>query len=64
MFPDAPEPFIDLSTGINPHPYPVPELSSALFERRRNALDMFVKAALGDQAAGNNRDDREAVRQQ
>src|SRR5258706_15073537 len=33
MFPDAPEPFIDLSTGINPHPYPVPELSSALFER-------------------------------
>ena len=24
MFPDAPEPFIDLSTGINPHPYPLP----------------------------------------
>jgi cobalamin biosynthetic protein CobC len=33
MFPHAPEPFIDLSTGINPHPYPVPELSPALFER-------------------------------
>ena len=33
MFPDAPEPFIDLSTGINPFPYPVPELSSLLFER-------------------------------
>ncbi len=27
LFPDAPEPWIDLSTGINPHPYPfaVPE---------------------------------------
>jgi len=32
MFPDAPEPFIDLSTGINPHPYPVPDLPAALFE--------------------------------
>src|SRR5215470_13973163 len=28
MFPDAPEPFIDLSTGINPHSYPMPQLSS------------------------------------
>jgi len=26
-FPDAPEPWIDLSTGINPDPYPVPELA-------------------------------------
>ena len=25
LFPDAPEPFIDLSTAINPHPYPVVE---------------------------------------
>src|SRR5688572_265914 len=24
MFPGAPEPFIDLSTGINPFPYPLP----------------------------------------
>ena len=24
LFPGAPEPFIDLSTGINPNPYPVP----------------------------------------
>ena len=28
LFPGAPEPFIDLSTGINPYPYPLP----ALFE--------------------------------
>jgi cobalamin biosynthesis protein CobC len=33
LFPGAPEPFIDLSTGINPHPYPLPRLSSDLFVR-------------------------------
>jgi cobalamin biosynthetic protein CobC len=33
MFPDAPEPFIDLSTGINPHSYPLLQLSSDLFAR-------------------------------
>jgi cobalamin biosynthetic protein CobC len=33
MFPNAPEPFIDLSTGINPHPYPLPALAPDLFER-------------------------------
>jgi cobalamin biosynthetic protein CobC len=32
-FPDAPEPLIDLSTGINPHPYPLPPLPSELFTR-------------------------------
>jgi cobalamin biosynthesis protein CobC len=26
LFPGAPEPFLDLSTGINPHPYPIPNL--------------------------------------
>src|SRR5262249_8535704 len=26
LFPHAPQPFIDLSTGINPHPYPLPPL--------------------------------------
>ena len=31
MFPDAPEPFIDLSTGINPHPYPLPDASARNF---------------------------------
>src|SRR3974377_1452298 len=33
LFPDAPEPFIDLSTGINPHSYPVPHLPPDLFAR-------------------------------
>jgi cobalamin biosynthetic protein CobC len=33
LFPGAPEPFIDLSTGINPNPYPLPRFSSDLFAR-------------------------------
>jgi cobalamin biosynthetic protein CobC len=33
LFPDAPEPFIDLSTGINPHSYPPPQLLSDVFTR-------------------------------
>ena len=31
LFPGAPEPFIDLSTGINPNPYPLPRLPADLF---------------------------------
>jgi cobalamin biosynthesis protein CobC len=33
LFPGAPEPFIDLSTGINPHPYHLPQLSPDAFAR-------------------------------
>ena len=33
LFPDAPEPFVDLSTGINPNPYPVPSLPPEIFAR-------------------------------
>lgn len=33
MFPDAPEPFIDLSTGINPVPYPIPSIPADAFTR-------------------------------
>jgi cobalamin biosynthesis protein CobC len=32
-FPDAPEPWIDLSTGINPVPYPVPVLPAEAWTR-------------------------------
>jgi cobalamin biosynthetic protein CobC len=52
MFPDAPEPFIDLSTGINPYPYPVPELSSALFERLPDRSDVRRLAAVAAQSYG------------
>jgi cobalamin biosynthesis protein CobC len=31
LFPEAPQPFIDLSTGINPHPYPLPLLGANVF---------------------------------
>src|SRR5215470_3612785 len=31
LFPHAPQPFIDLSTGINPHPYPLPSLAAGVF---------------------------------
>jgi cobalamin biosynthesis protein CobC len=37
LFPDAPEPFIDLSTGINPIPYPLPPLPDAVFARLPDA---------------------------
>src|SRR4029079_10561583 len=33
LFPGAPQPFLDLSTGINPDPYPVPDLSADLITR-------------------------------
>jgi cobalamin biosynthetic protein CobC len=33
LFPGAPEPFIDLSTGINPFSYPLPALDPALYAR-------------------------------
>jgi cobalamin biosynthetic protein CobC len=33
LFPDAPEPWVDLSTGINPIAYPLPALPASLFER-------------------------------
>jgi cobalamin biosynthetic protein CobC len=52
MFPDAPEPFIDLSTGINPHPYPMPELSSALFERLPDRAHVRRLAAVAAQCYG------------
>jgi cobalamin biosynthetic protein CobC len=47
LFPDAPEPFIDLSTGINPHSYPIPQLSSDVFARLPEpaALDRLAAVA-------------------
>lgn len=39
LFPEAPEPWIDLSTGINPIPYPVPELPLSLWQRLPGVRD-------------------------
>ncbi|HEY3622042.1 MAG TPA: threonine-phosphate decarboxylase, partial [Roseiarcus sp.] len=33
LAPDAPEPWIDLSTGINPHAYPLPDLKPEAWSR-------------------------------
>jgi cobalamin biosynthetic protein CobC len=40
LFPAAPQPWIDLSTGINPHAYPVPSLDPALWQRLPLARDL------------------------
>jgi len=37
LFPGAPEPFIDLSTAINPHPYPIPDVWPEDFARLPDA---------------------------
>jgi len=33
LYPDAPQPWIDLSTGVNPHAYPLPQLADEVFAR-------------------------------
>ncbi len=33
LYPDAPQPWIDLSTGVNPHAYPLPPLADEVFTR-------------------------------
>ncbi len=46
-FPDAPLPWLDLSTGINPVPYPVPELPADVWARlpTREQNDALIAAA-------------------
>jgi cobalamin biosynthetic protein CobC len=51
-FPGAPEPLIDLSTGINPHPYPVPPLPRELFTRLPEPDALERLAATAAQAYG------------
>ncbi|HYD06243.1 MAG TPA: aminotransferase class I/II-fold pyridoxal phosphate-dependent enzyme, partial [Reyranella sp.] len=47
-FPGAPRPWIDLSTGINPVPYPVPPLSDAAWTRLPSRADeeALIEAAM------------------
>jgi cobalamin biosynthetic protein CobC len=52
LFPDAPEPWLDLSTGINPLPYPLPALAPECFTRlpdpdEVSALRSIAAAAYG-----------------
>jgi cobalamin biosynthesis protein CobC len=52
LFPDAPEPFIDLSTGINPSPYHVSRLSGDAFARLPDAAASASLAAAAARAYG------------
>jgi cobalamin biosynthesis protein CobC len=52
LFPDAPEPFVDLSTGINPHSYPLPQLSSDVFARLPEPAALGRLTAAAAQAYG------------
>ncbi len=52
LFPGAPEPFLDLSTGINPHPYPLPRFSADLFARLPEPAAATVVAAAAARAYG------------
>jgi cobalamin biosynthesis protein CobC len=52
LFPDAPQPFVDLSTGINPHAYPLPALAANLFTQLPQAAALRELAAIAAQAYG------------
>ncbi|MFI0848172.1 threonine-phosphate decarboxylase CobD [Mesorhizobium sp. IMUNJ 23232] len=58
LFPQAPQPFIDLSTGINPHSYPLFDLPATAFARlpepgRARDLREVAAQAYGAPAAPN-----------
>ncbi len=58
LFPAAPEPWIDLSTGINPHSYPLFDLPQAAFTRlpepaRLAELTAVAARVYGAPSAGN-----------
>jgi cobalamin biosynthetic protein CobC len=52
LFPGAPKPFIDLSTGINPNPYPIPRFSAALFARLPDPAAVTALAQAAARAYG------------
>ncbi|MGD9545508.1 MAG: threonine-phosphate decarboxylase CobD [Methylocystis sp.] len=55
LYPDAPQPWIDLSTGVNPRAYPLPQLADEAFTRLPDddafaALDSAARRAYGAHA--------------
>lgn len=52
LFPQAPEPWIDLSTGINPIAYPMPALPASLFARLPSPADHRDLEAAATEAYG------------
>ena len=52
LFPNAPKPWLDLSTGINPHSYPLPPLPASIFARLPEEADLWRLAAAAAGAYG------------
>src|ERR1700731_69845 len=52
LFTGAPEPFIGLSTGINPNPYPLPRFPADLFARLPAPDAVSALAAVAARAYG------------
>ena len=52
LFPNAPQPFIDLSAGINPHPYPVPEFRDGLYARLPEQASLLELKEIAAKAYG------------
>ncbi len=52
LFPTAPRPFVDLTTGINPHSYPVSDLPATAFSRLPEPGRIAALAAVAGQAYG------------
>jgi cobalamin biosynthetic protein CobC len=52
LFPDAPEPFIDLSTGINPLSYPIPAIAPSAWTRLPEPEDIAQLEAEAARAYG------------
>ena len=52
LFPKAPEPFIDLSTGLNPVPYPVPTLAEEAWTRLPEPEEIASLEAVAARAYG------------
>lgn len=52
LFPGAPEPFLDLSSGINPNPYPAPPLAADVWTKLPGPEDLSRLAAIAAAAYG------------
>lgn len=52
LFPEAPQPFIDLSTGINPHPYPLPPLGANVFAQLPDSAAQLRLSAIAAETYG------------
>src|SRR6202171_3696085 len=52
IYPSAPQPWIDLSTGINPVAWPVPQIPLARYQRLPLAREMAALTAAAAEAYG------------